>query len=310
MSQIKLPLIAIFIAAGLTLSGCGDKNDKAIFTADSGHPSDWVGTHKTSARADAASCTECHGENYTSGISKVSCMSATAISGFSCHVTSPVANLTGCVSCHGGSPSGPFGSAAPNMKSAHTKHTSLAGIGCDSCHADGGPGTAGHAKADDVTGGRRIALVNMPPVFNANAAVATFDKAVNVKTCSNVSCHGGQTTPAWNSSNNLLAAGDNDKCKKCHELGSAAGQPQYNSYYSGHHVYHLSTNVNAKCTDCHNIYALLDFQKHFSGVASNTVVAPRQTIGIGAPTKITTYSATKTCLGACHATETFPWVQP
>lgn len=310
MPQIKPSHLLLSALFALALGGCGDKNDKAIFTADSGHPSDWVGTHKTSARADAASCTECHGENYTSGISKVSCMSATAISGFSCHVTSPVANLTGCVSCHGGSPSGPFGSAAPNMKSAHTKHTSLAGIGCDSCHANGGPGTAGHAKAA-AGGGFNKATVDMSALFSTSGSNGTFGYNAATGTCSSVSCHGGQTTPAWTSSINIVA-GDNTLCKKCHELGSAAGQPQYNSYYSGHHVYHLSTNVNAKCTDCHNIYALLDFQKHFSGVASNTVVAPGRTIGIGTPTKITTYNlGSKTCSTACHHYDvTYQWVQP
>ncbi len=322
MSQIKSSHLIISALLALTLGGCGGTNDKngkidtSVFPVESGHPTGWVGTHKAAARADVAMCTECHGADYTGGISKVSCMSgATAGRVFSCHVTSPIANMTGCVSCHGGSVSGPFGSVAPNTRSAHTKHTSIDGIGCSTCHFNGGSGTSDHAKAS-ASGGFSLAKVAINTLFSAKATPG-YDTMT--KTCSSVSCHGGKTTPVWTDSINIVA-GDNALCQKCHEQGTSAGQPQYNSYYSGLHEYHLvkglkkgtTTPINANCTDCHNISSLLDFKKHFSGVVANKIVAPQQTIGVDIPTKINTYTDSKcTTAAGCHtAVVTVPWVTP
>jgi predicted CxxxxCH...CXXCH cytochrome family protein len=309
MPQIKPTHLLVSLAMALALAGCGDKNGKAVLSLESGHPSDWLLTHKTSTRADAGSCVECHGENYDGGISRVSCTSATAVSGFTCHATSPVVNPTGCVSCHGGLPNGPFGTVAPNRKSAHTKHTAL--VGCDTCHLNAGSGTPGHAKAD-AAGGRSGATVKLSPVFNANAVSATFDNTV--KTCSNVSCHGGKVTPVWTTGSiNIVAGvnGDNSVCLQCHEPATTAGipnSPQYNSFYSGLHVFHLARIVNGfniNCTDCHNIGTLTNFQQHFGGITTGTFTAPGTTIGVGLPTKIGNYDAnTKTCsntVAGCHA---------
>lgn len=336
MPQIKLPLIAIFIAAGLTLGGCGDKNDKAIFTQETAHKAnaDWVHTHKTTvktpatAQADLDACAECHGGEYEGrilvfdgGISKVNCMSgAKAQSGFTCHFSSPVEDPAGCVSCHGGLPNGPFGTTAPNRQGAHTKHTALSGIGCAMCHLNAGSGTSGHAKATTQADGT---------LGYSKATIASYDTITfnDNGTCDNVSCHGGKTTPVWTASINMGDAADPTKspsdcnvvCKQCHEQGTSAGRPQYNSYYSGLHVFHIGGIVGAKCTDCHNIGTLTNFQQHFGGIATKTFTSPKNTIG-NAPTKILTYtySAAKggyTCAAVtngCHSAgkDYFPWIQP
>jgi predicted CxxxxCH...CXXCH cytochrome family protein len=308
MSQIKPSHLILSALLALSLGGCGDRNDKAVFSSAGGHSPDWVSTHKVSARANVESCVECHGENYDGGVSRVSCTSQSAVSGFTCHATSPVANLTGCASCHGGSPSGPFGTAAPNRKAAHTKHTALAGIGCGTCHLNAGFGTVGHARAD-AAGGRSSATVassaSFPFVYNADG------------TCSNASCHGGKVTPAWTGSLGIVAD-DNSICLKCHEQGTAPGTPQYNSFYSGSfsgtdpatntHTSHLSRG--AFCTDCHNIGKLTDFQKHFGGISAKAFTAPDNTIG-GLPTKIGSYTASsKTCnTVSCHPNLNPRWIQ-
>lgn len=333
MSQIKPSHLLLSALLALALGGCGDKNDRAIFTADSGHPSDWVQTHKTFAQANITSCAECHGEGYLGGISNVSCMSPTAISGFTCHVTSPAVNLTGCGSCHSGPPSGPgplgynTSSSAPNRQFAHATHTALPGVGCGTCHLNAGYGTAGHAKAD-LAGGRSSAKVNLSPAFNSNAAVATFDNAVKV--CSNVSCHGGQVTPDWTGKPTLAwptgsidivagVNGDNSVCLGCHAAAttdSIPGLPQFNSFYSGFfpsaippdlHKFHLAQIVQGfpvNCTDCHNFNTLNISQQHFSGITTNTFTSPGATIGGIPPTKIGNYVAsTKTCSNivvGCH----------
>jgi hypothetical protein len=73
MSQIKPYHLIISLALSFALAGCGEKNDKAVFSPEGGHPSDWAQTHKTSAKADLETCVECHGANLDGGIAQVSC---------------------------------------------------------------------------------------------------------------------------------------------------------------------------------------------------------------------------------------------
>lgn len=63
----------ILLVAAAALAGCGDRNDKAVFAPEGGHLPGWLQDHKTSAKADLETCTECHGEGLDGGISKVSC---------------------------------------------------------------------------------------------------------------------------------------------------------------------------------------------------------------------------------------------
>lgn len=312
MSQIKLSHLLITAFLALVLGGCGDKNSKAVYSPESKHTPDWVLTHKISARVDVESCTECHGSDYSGGIANVSCMSQTGPSGFTCHASNPAVNMTGCVSCHGGLPSGPFGTAAPNRKSAHTKHTAL--TACVTCHENAGSGTAGHAKAT-TAGGLSKATVALTTYSAAhNSTTGSFGYNTN-GTCSQISCHGGKVTPAWTGTISIVAK-DNSVCYMCHQ----SGYTQYNSFNSGTysgtdpvtplHTSHL--NRGAFCTDCHNIGALTDYQKHFAGIAGKRLTIPGNTIG-GSPTKISSYTvSTKTCNTVeCHDSNisTIKWVQ-
>jgi len=308
MSQIRSAIIAGALMTSLSLSGCGDENSQATFNSESGkHPAGWVTGHNALAMANPAGCGNCHGDNLDGGISKVSCMSP-SLSGFRCHATNPAVTPTGCVSCHGGEPGGPYGDTAPNRKFAHAKHTAL--TGCDSCHLNAGSGSTNHAKAT-ATGGLSAAMVNMSSAFRAKT-LTTFGYDATSGRCSGVSCHGGQDSPSWSTGVISISA----DCAKCHELGTAPATPQYNSYFSGIkagvnlHALHLqSTNQTIFCTDCHNIGALTDYQKHFSGIGSKSFTAPRNTVG-GLPTQIGTYDGTSQTCGtiACHPDTT--WSQP
>lgn len=314
MSQIKSALLLLTVASAFALSGCGNENSNADF--DNGkHPGDWITTHKSSARTDIESCRECHGETLDGGISAASCMSATAVNGFKCHVTSPAANPVDCLSCHGGPPFGPYGNSAPNRNFAHTQHNVVAD--CKTCHLDAGYGTADHSRATS-SGGYRPASVKMGENIKAQTVPISFGYVPATQNCSGVSCHGGQTSPSWNQKI-ILVAGNNSLCLQCHEPGTApvtlsgAPSPQYNSFYSGIygsfnlHTDHL--NRGSYCTDCHNIGVLTDFQQHYSGTAvnnptesaSNRFADPGSSIG-GSPTSIGHYvKATKTCgTVSCH----------
>ena len=331
MSQIKPSHLLFFALLALALGGCGGDtiNEKAIYNVESGHKSipDWAGTHKNTfkklssntyknlstsvALKIVAKCTECHGEDYKGGISKVSCMSNVAGSVYTCHATSPAANMTGCLSCHGATESGPFGSTAPNTRAAHTTHTSLAGIACSTCHSNGGSGTSDHSKAA-AGGGFSKAKVLILGQYTAVGSNGIFGYNVGDKTCSGITCHGGKITPAWTGSIKIVA-GDNALCNSCHEKGTTPGKPQYNSYYSGRHAYHLDT-VKANCTDCHNINTLLLFDKHFGGVAGKKLVNSGQTVGNGTPTKIVKYTGGGcTTADGCHRPNLpapFVWSNP
>ena len=91
--------------------------------------------------------------------------------------------------------------------------------------------------------------------YDAKTGVAAYNAAGD--TCSKVSCHGGKTTPTW-----LTGSLDvNTQCDSCHELGTAAQTPEYNSYYSGRHSTHVS---RAECSVCHDVSKLVT--EHFIGL--------------------------------------------
>ncbi len=74
----KSSFVGLMLLAGLVLiTGCGSPNSQAPFDADAQqHPAGWLPAgHMTAARADDASCQECHGADFSGGISMVSCTS-------------------------------------------------------------------------------------------------------------------------------------------------------------------------------------------------------------------------------------------
>ena len=314
MSPIKPSHLLIAMAAVFALAGCGDKNSNVVFSPESKHPAGWAANHRDAAVANLDSCTECHGENYDGGIARVSCMSPTAISGMTCHATSAADNPVGCVSCHGGLTSGPFGTTKPNTKAAHAKHVALLGSGsCNVCHQNAGSGTANHARA--AASGFRPATVALS-VYSTTGTVLGYDSAKT--TCTNVRCHGGKETPLWADTTSLIVVNNNVLCEKCHDYGTA----QFNSYNSGNfsdvtpainlHFSHVNrTTGAAKCTDCHNIGKLTDYQLHFSGIATKSMPSKGKTVGnVGAdfPSKIKTYNTTSgTCsfnpASGCHVAD-------
>jgi hypothetical protein len=76
MSQIKMTSLALgMLLMASVLSGCGDRNSQSNFDAQSGtHPAGWLPEgHKAAAQLNILSCTDCHGDDFTGGISKVAC---------------------------------------------------------------------------------------------------------------------------------------------------------------------------------------------------------------------------------------------
>lgn len=78
MSQIIKPSLALGLLLSLIvfmLSGCGDKNSQADLNPTSGkHPSTWLpADHVVAAKDHPEACTECHGSDFTGGISNIAC---------------------------------------------------------------------------------------------------------------------------------------------------------------------------------------------------------------------------------------------
>lgn len=223
------------LPAGCASSGCHNQN------AGLGHPKPW-NTH-ASAGNQANACALCHGANFGGG-------SGPACS--SCHkqlvaTTIPVSGQ--CISCHGYPPNG---SVSPNVAGSHAVHLALPEVhdNCAVCHSGGGIGSAIHRTYSS----NRPVMVGVVTVFSAKTGAPLFN--ASSRTCSNVRCHGGQTSPVWGSS--LTSS-----CVSCH----AAGATQYNSYNSGKHVDHIANGL--ACTDCHDSTALAP--GHFSNLSSSAI---------------------------------------
>ncbi len=209
------------LTAGCESAGCHDPNYA--------HPTQWRGLtatapggHMTAGNL-ANACALCHGVNLAGGVGPACA---------TCHTAGSPLTMTNCTSCHS---SPPNGATAPNRTGAHTTHNALPNVTavCNTCHNGGGTRTANHDY------GRGSVYAAFLPAYNAKSGAAAFNASTN--TCTNVSCHGGQTTPNW-----LTGAIDvNTQCTTCH----AYGVTQYNSFNSGQHDLHVGF---AACTECHD----------------------------------------------------------
>jgi len=156
------------------------------------HPEGWLdstsvdfhGLFIRESQWDLQNCRECHGGDYTGGITEVSCLT--------CHPNTP----EDCVVCHGGTddlsgapPEDLDGNVSVTARGvgAHTVHLkgdSLAsGFACESCHlVPSRFDTTGHADSD------LPAEVTFAAFAFTDSANPQYD-AVNLS-CSNIYCHG------------------------------------------------------------------------------------------------------------------------
>lgn len=231
----------MLMAGAVAFSGCGSSNDSAPGVSVAGqHSADWLAhNHPVEAiQSQNQACVSCHGTDFRGGISRSSC--------FQCHPAGPPVGQARCTSCHGVPPDG---AAYPNTGNSHAAHSVAAtGTDCTPCHFGFGAGTIAHIT--EAQNPLAPADVGFNPVFNAQSGPAVYNAAGN--TCTNVSCHGGQATPSWvGGAIDVL-----NQCQSCHQLATAvpaAGalpQPQFNSFFSGQHKFHVVT-VGMPCNDCH-----------------------------------------------------------
>ncbi len=245
----KLTLILSLLLLTALAAGCADQSDGAADT-NQPHPlgAAWLlpSGHPTAAVDESLPCFGCHQENV--GGAAPACSQ--------CHTAGPPNFIVGtCDSCHSKPPDG---DARPNREGAHTTHNALPQVTdvCATCHNGAGSGSLHHY---DTSSPADVAFL---AAYNAKSGSAAFTPdAANpgTGTCSNVSCHGGQQTPDWQSG----VINVNQECTKCHELGTDFQTPQYNSPYSGQHQFHVATEKFG-CIICHDTTKLAN--GHFSGL--------------------------------------------
>jgi len=295
------------------------------------HPAPgWVVTdHKTAALADMTICKKCHGVDYLGGGSHRACTSChmeketkihriawypdvrlnhaayakangtTACSNNYCHgsglagvaQSGPACttchvwplNLSNCATCHA---TPPAGSVFPNAAGSHAVHMGLnPNIQCATCHNGSGAGTDYHMNG--------VADVILDPVYNAKTGAGAYSAAAVA--CSNISCHGGQTTPNWLGGTINV----NAQCTSCHTAGTA----QYNSYHSGHHSTHVVEEGFA-CTVCHDTTKLAI--NHFTSLNTIfTAATASATIKTTLNFNGTTCNPSAGGLTGCHGSHTW-----
>jgi predicted CxxxxCH...CXXCH cytochrome family protein len=169
-----------------------------------------------------------------------------------------------CTACHAQPPNG---NSSPNTAGAHATHQALPGVGtdCSICHL-----TADHNGNVDLA-------------FPANydeGGVATDN--LN-GTCSNISCHGGQTTPDWWSGSINV----NTQCSSCHTRPNT-GQHQRRQH------------VNLDCAVCHNTAKM---GNHFGDLATLEFETDPATTIAGGSTSVGSYSGSTCSSIACHGSK-------
>ncbi len=208
-----------------------------------------------------ANCGPCHAVTGTSPVSGAPLCTT-------CHAAgSPLTSL-GCTSCHANPPSGAT-TAYPNAAGAHAPHIALGGAGtpiaCDTCHNGLGTNTLNHYNRANARPGEdalRVPPGNVafPATYSAKTGASSFDNSAPLN-CSNVSCHGGQTTPNWQTGTIDVP----NACPGCH----ISGTTQYNSFFSGHHDTHIVKFglSAATCKLCHDV-AKVNVSGHFQNLAT------------------------------------------
>ena len=173
MPSIRTVSLTALLA--LALAGCGDKNSQSAFSSDGGgtHTANWLPLeHRTAATANITACAECHGADFSGGISKVACTQCHMGSQLSIHPIEwngqTAVNHAAHVTAYG----------TTRCATAYCHGTGLAGVAnsgpsCTSCHIGGA-----------------LAVHPWPAAsYMADHGAYVVDKK-STASCQNAACHG------------------------------------------------------------------------------------------------------------------------
>lgn len=226
----------------------------------------------------------CHGTTLT-GVanSGPSCDKNAGIGG--CHDLPYNSASVICGACHRIPPDG---TKFPNLAGKHGKHATSIKTSCDICH-NGASGYIGDHSNNVIN------FSFLAAYTPKTGLTPSFD--TTVKTCSNTSCHGGQTTPSWYTGSIDVTT----QCGSCHSYGTS----QYNSYISGRHYLHVVDQNDGPqpklfCTDCHDTTLLA--VNHFTALSTSVMEGPA-----GQTIKSSVQYNGGSCANSCHDGVSFSW---
>ncbi len=233
MPQMNRMLISVFfLFLGLVLlGGCGSSPNSSSTTVSpvqAAHPAGWLPAgHVAAAESSLSSCTQCHGSDFSGGISTVACTK--------CHlgneqVIHPLDwdNLVG--TKHAEYVRSKGDSACSNIycHGADLNGVSGSGPSCSSCHL-GGKGSVHPQDWGSLAYSKH------------SAYVAQYGTAA----CSNVVCHGADLSGVTDSG---------PSCSSCHLGGPNSVHPQdWGALTYVRHMAYVSQNGTASCANgvCH-----------------------------------------------------------
>jgi hypothetical protein len=219
----------IFLAALFFAAGCSDTNPNS-FTFEGSHPAGWVPSgHRPAAEANLSSCADCHGNDFSGGISGVACanchlgVSETEVSVHPLTWTIPIVDHGPYVVTEASAPT------SCGIAVCHGVDFAGGGVGvsCDQCH-NTYPHAAGWADPNEHGVGARNDILDCkfchatpgtPPVYDGDAV------GVNC-----LDCHGTTATGAPHPANWIAGGtfthffspnvdppiGDRTGCEECH----------------------------------------------------------------------------------------------
>ena len=209
-----------------------------------------------------------------------------------CHLHGAPLTSTSCATCHTSPPGGAFADGSnpnvfPNIVGKHNVHNAFNGVTgvCNTCH--NGFGFGSNVGADARHFMTNVVNVAFLAAYNSPGASATYNPAT--RTCTNVSCHGGQQTPDWRTAA-ANAIDVPNACTSCHDSGIS----QFNSFNSGEHSIHIN-EFGLTCKRCHNTINLTSGGTHFAFLGTPEMEGPAAlTIGdntVDTGTSISSYTA-------------------
>ena len=242
-------------------------------------------------------CATCHAVTGTSPFS----LAPTCVT---CHTAGSPLTALNCTSCHANPPTG---ATYPEIAGKHTKHNALTGVtgACGVCHSGLNTGSQAHYDRANARPGKnalRVAPGDVAFVSTYNAKTGASSFSNTALTCANVSCHGGQSAPSWQTG--TINVNTDAGCRQCHVYGTT----QFNGPTSTNH--NRSQHSSQPCTNCHNMAnGATGATNHFNFLNTTGLEGPAGTTVGGAGTIVTYVDSTNRCTpnasNGCHSAQTW-----